>query len=158
MKELWRRLKWFLNQDQFEREIDEEMRHHLALKAEERGSAEKAKREFGNITLLKEDSRTVWIGTYTQQFTQDIRYGLRSMGAHRVFTAMAVLSLALGIGANTAIFSFMDAIMLRALPVRHPEQLAIVNWRQPADNWGVVHSQTGDDYHEGGWRICPNFP
>ena len=158
MKELWRRLQWFWHRDQFERELDEEMRHHLALKAQERGSSETAKREFGNLTLLKEDSRTMWIGTYTQQLAQDLRYGLRSMAAHKVFTAMAVLSLALGIGANTAIFSFMDAIMLRALPVRHPEQLAIVNWRQPADAWGVVHSQMGDDYHESGWRICPNFP
>ena len=158
MKELWRRLKWFWHRNQFERELDEEMQHHLALKTEERGSAEAARREFGNATLLKEDSRMMWLGTYTQQFAQDICYGLRSMAAHKVFTVMAVLSLALGIGANTAIFSFMDAIMLRALPVRYPEQLAIVNWRQPADDWGVVHSQMGDDYHEGGWRICPNFP
>ena len=158
MKELWRRLQWFWQRDQCERELDEEMRHHLALKAEERGSAETAKREFGNLTLLMEDSRTMWIGTYTQQLTQDLRYGVRSMAVNRGFTVMAVLSLALGIGANTAIFSFMDAIMLRALPVRHPEQLAIVNWRQPANDWGVVSSQFGDDYHDGGWRVCPNFP
>jgi predicted permease len=158
MKELWRRLQWFLHRNQYERELDEEMQHHLALKTEERGSTETARREFGNLTLLKEDSRLMWIGTYTQQFSQDIRYGLRSMAAHKIFTAMAVLSLALGIGANTAIFSFMDAIMLRTLPVRHPEQLVIVNWRQPADNWGVVHTQIGDDYHKDGWRICPNFP
>ena len=51
------------------------------------------------------------------------------MAANPLFTAMAVLSLALGIGANTAIYSFMDAILLRSLPVQHPEQLVVLNWR-----------------------------
>ncbi len=158
MKELWRRFKWLWRRDQFEHELDEEMRHHLALKTEEQGSAEAARRKFGNITLLKEDSRTMWIGTYGEQLAQDVRYGLRAMAAHKIFTGMAVLSLALGIGANTAIFSFMDAIMLRALPVRHPEQLAIVNWHSKGGEAPVVHDHTGSSYAEGGWETSPNFP
>jgi macrolide transport system ATP-binding/permease protein len=57
---------------------------------------------------------------FWEQLAQDLRYGLRMMRAHPLFTAMAALSLALGIGANTAIYSFMDAVLLRSLPVRHP--------------------------------------
>jgi macrolide transport system ATP-binding/permease protein len=158
MNELWRKWKWFLHRNQYERELDEEMRHHLALKAEEQGSAETARRKFGNTTLLKEDSRAMWIGTYGEQLVQDMRYALRAMAAHKLFTGMAVLSLALGIGANTAIFSFMDAIMIRALPVRHPEQLAIVNWRSKGGEAAVVHDHDGSSYADGGWQTSPNFP
>jgi macrolide transport system ATP-binding/permease protein len=158
MKELWRRLRWMAHRDQFERELDEEMRHHLALKAEEQGSSEAARRQFGNVSLLKENSRSMWTWTFVEQFGQDIRYGLRAMNANRLFTAMAAVSLALGIGANTAIYSFMDAIMIRALPVQHPEQLVIVNWRAkvyPA----VANSHSGSSYSEpGGGTTSPNYP
>src|SRR5256885_10960963 len=114
MRELWRKLGWLFHRDRFERELDEEMRHHLAMKGGDL-------RQFGNIALIKENSRAMWTWIFWEQFTQDIRYGLRTMAGNKLFTAMAVLSLALGIGANTAIYSFMDAIMIRALPIPHPE-------------------------------------
>jgi macrolide transport system ATP-binding/permease protein len=159
MKQLWRRLQWFMHRASFERELDEEMRHHLALKAEERGSAEAANRQFGNVTQWKENSRAMWTGTFWEQIGQDVRYGLRAMSANKLFTAMAVVSLALGIGANTAIYSFMDAIMLRALPVAHPEQLVILNWRAKAGNVPVVRNHTGSSYEEpGGGKTSPNYP
>ena len=66
--------------------------------------------------------------TFTGQLLQDLRYALRMMAANPAFTALAVLSLALGIGANTAIYSFMDAILMRALPVQQPESLVVVRW------------------------------
>src|SRR5216684_8383401 len=106
MNEFFRKLRFLLHRDQFERELDEEMQHHLAMKGGDR-------KQFGNITLLKENSRALWTWTFWEQLTQDIRYGLRTMAANPLFTAMATLSLALGIGANTAIYSFMDAILLR---------------------------------------------
>ena len=100
--------------------MEEEIRHHLALKALEQGNLEAANRQFGNITLIKEDSRT----DVARNILGTLRAGrsLRSPrhGVNKLFTAMAVLSLALGIGANTAIYSFMDAIMLRAMPVGQP--------------------------------------
>ena len=123
MKELLRKLWFLLHRAELERDLDEEMRHHLALRAEELGSPAAALRQFGNVTLLKEQSRAMWTWTFWEQLTQDIRYGLRTMAANPLFTAMAALSLALGIGANTAIYSFMDAILLRSLPVQHPERL-----------------------------------
>ena len=66
MSELFRRLKWFLHREQFERELEEEMRHHLALKG---GDAT----QFGNVLLLKEDSRAMWTWTFWEQMGQDIR-------------------------------------------------------------------------------------
>lgn len=158
MKELWRRMQWLARRDRFECELDEEMRHHLALQAEEQGSPDAAKRKFGNVTLLKEDSRAMWTGTFWEQFAQDIRYGLRTMSANKLFTGMAVVSLALGIGANTAIYSFMDAIMIRALPVKHPDQLLIVNWRVKGEST-VVNSHSGSSYEEpGGSVTSPDYP
>ncbi len=80
---------------------------------------------------------------FTEQLVQDLRYAFRAMLANRLFTALAIVSLALGIGANTAIYSFMDAILIRAMPVRHPEQLALINWRSGKDGAAVVHDHWG---------------
>jgi predicted permease len=143
MKQLWRRANWFLHRKQFEEELEEEMRHHLSMKAEEMKGGEM--KQFGNPALLKEDSRAVWTPVFWEQLLQDIRYGLRSMASHKVFTAMATLSLALGIGANTVIFSFMDAILLRALPVRRPDRLVILNWRARRQS-PVITSFSGGGY------------
>ncbi len=95
---------------------------------------------------------------FWEPFAQDIRYSFRSMASSKLFTGMAVLSLALGIGANTAIYSFMDSVMLRALPVKQPERLVILNWRAKSDA-PVVHSHWGSNYDEpGGGTTSPNFP
>ena len=156
MKEAFRRLWFLLHRAQVERDLDEEMRHHLALAAADRGSANAARRQFGNVTLLKEESRAMWTWTFWEQFAQDIRYGLRAMAANPLFTAMAVLSLALGIGANTAIYSFMDAILMRSLPVAHPEQLVVLNWR--AKDAPVIHGQNGTRHDDSAGINSPNYP
>src|SRR5215217_3875105 len=78
---------------------------------------------------------------------QDIRYAWRMMAANPLFTVMATLSLALGIGANTAIYSFMDAILMRSLPVPNPESLLVINWhskRKP----GVAQNFNGSTYQD----------
>jgi predicted permease len=157
MRELWRKLRYRLHREEFESELAEEMQHHLAMTAEQRGSVSAAGRQFGNMTLLREESRSMWTWTLWEQFLQDLRYGLRTMAANPLFTAIAVISLALGIGANTAIYSFMDAILLRSLAVKNPRELVIFHWRSK-EQPGVIHSLTGsmnNDPEHG--RTSPNF-
>ena len=117
--EFLRRLGYYFRRRRFEDELDEEMRHHASLAGRVR---------FGNLTRWKEESRAMWGWTFLEQLAQDLRYAVRAMLNNRVFMALAAVSLALGIGANTAIFSFMDAILLRSLPVKDPESLAMINW------------------------------
>jgi macrolide transport system ATP-binding/permease protein len=82
-----------------------------------------------------------------EQTVQDLRYALRAMAVSKGFTAMAALSLALGIGANTAIYSFMDAILLRALPVQNPESLVVLNWHSKKHP-PVAHSFSGSSFQD----------
>ena len=134
LHEFLRRLWYYLNRRRFEAELDEEMRHHLALKERDSGSLGSAHRQFGNVTLLKEESRAMWAWTFSEQLVQDLRYAVRTAIHNRAFTVLAVLSLALGIGANTAIYSFMDAILLRSLPVSDPGSLVVLNWHVPKNS------------------------
>jgi predicted permease len=162
-------MRWkFWRRKQRDTDLDDEIAYDLAAGAEERiqlgvsrEEAEQAsRRDFGNLTLVKEDIREVWGWTSLQRLGQDVRYGWRTIGKNPLFAIMAVLSLALGIGANTAIYSVMDAIMIRALPVRNPGDLVILNWhsksrRDPA----VVSDHTGSSYAEaGGRKVSPDFP
>ena len=127
-----------------ERELDEEINAHLAMaireriaRGEEPQAAElAAQREFGNRALIQETTRDMWGWSFLAQFLQDARYALRGMRNSPGFTAVAVLSLALGIGANTAIFSLMYTVMLRALPVTHPEQLVELLQKYPGEPRG----------------------
>jgi predicted permease len=100
----------------------------------------------------------MWSFVFWEQLAQDVRYGLRSMAANKLFSAMAVLSLALGIGANTAIYSFMDAILMRSLPVPEPDRLVVLNWLSD-QRAGVVHRMNGSSFRNGkSGTLSPNFP
>jgi predicted permease len=138
-----RRLRYWIESAKRSEELREEMELHLAEKAtelqadgmtEERARAE-ARRRFGNVGLKQEESREIWITRFWSELVQDVRYGCRTMTANKAFSALAVLSLALGIGANTAIYSFMESILLRSLPVADPESLVVLNWHsRPPQN------------------------
>jgi len=111
-----------------ETELDEELKSHLEMAARERAergeTTEEAKRaarrEFGNVGLVKETVRDAWGWRWLEDFLEDVRYGLRMLRKNPGFTAVAILSLALGIGANTAIFTLINDLMLKSLQVREP--------------------------------------
>src|SRR5438874_1230238 len=85
-----------------------------------------ARRRMGNTTLMTEHSRDAWLIAWLDTLARDIRYCLRSFARNPGFTLVALLTLALGIGANTAIFRLVDAVMLRALPVERPDELLAI--------------------------------
>jgi predicted permease len=127
LHELWRQLRFRLLGRRFDADLAEEMRLHLELRAEDAKASgldpSAARRRFGNETLLRENSREAWGWTSLDTWLQDLRYIIRTLAGSPGFTATVVLSLALGIGANTAIFSILNAVMLRSLPVEDPHRL-----------------------------------
>jgi len=131
MGEWKRRLGMLLHRSEFRRELEDEIQLHVELRREQQMAAgldaqaarQAALRRFGNTTRMAEKSTTAWGWTWLETFLRDISYGVRAMLRTPAITIVALISLALGIGANTAIFSFLDALMLRSLPVKNPQQL-----------------------------------
>ncbi len=114
-------------------DLSAEIQEHLAEKVDElvAGGMSReqatfaAKREFGNVLLVEERSREVWQWPALENFFMDVRFGLRQLRKNPGFTAVAVVTLALGIGANTAIFTLINAVLLQSLPVKDPGQLVL---------------------------------
>jgi predicted permease len=165
-----RKLMWLAQRRRKEAEVREELAFHLEEEADERreeGLPEDqarwaARRHLGNMSLLEENVRAVWISTFLEQVVQDLRYALRMMRKNPTFTVLATLLLALGIGANTAIYSFVDALLVRRLPVADPRSLVLLNWhltgKKNSDD-SVVHNVSG--YYENDPKLgktAPMFP
>src|SRR5262245_7588669 len=131
---LWSKLTFPFRARRFERELSEELAFHTEmLEADHRRAgldaaeaAARARARMGSLALTREDARQAWLIGWLDAFARDVRYTLRVFARQKVFTAVAVLTLALGIGANTAIFRVVDAVMLRMLPVNRPDELLVL--------------------------------
>src|SRR5262245_21164931 len=139
LSQLWHRLLFYFRRDRFDRELEEEMRFHLELKAEEKfaeGIAPEeawyeARRQFGNQTLLQEVSRDMWAVRSIETFFQDLRYATRVLRRDPGFTFFAVLTIALALGANAAIFSLVDGVLLKSVGYPEPERIVELWERHP---------------------------
>lgn len=115
-------MRW--GQKRREEDLERELRTHLELEAEEQqGNRHAAQRALGNTTLIKESTRESWGFAWWDRLSQDLRYGCRVLKNNRGFSAVAILTAALGIGATTSIFGVVNAVLLRPLPYRDAERL-----------------------------------
>jgi len=159
--DLWIRMRALFRRGRVEGELDDELRFHLERQVEKyvqgglsrEEARRRARKEFGGVELAKEECRDERGVRFLETLSQDVRYGLRMLRKSPGFTAVAVLTLALGIGANTAIFQLLDAVRMRSLPIAHPQQLAVV--RIVGGNHGMGLNQSYGDLTRPLWQEIP---
>jgi putative ABC transport system permease protein len=123
MRAWWSRFRaWVAGRPGLADDLAEELQSHLEMQAEN-SSPEEARREFGNVTLIAERTRDAWGFPSIESFWKDIRYGLRAMGRAPAFSLVVILTFALGVGVNTAIFSVVRQVLLKPLPYPSSERL-----------------------------------
>ena len=153
MSALLRRLMYFLGRPRHDADLRDEIEAHRAHRQdalERDGLASDAaawasQRAMGNVALAVEDVRGVWVSGAVDQLSQDIRIAVRGLRRNPGFTLVAITTLALGIGANTALFSIFDGLILRPLPVRDPSRLALLldgSWSYPI--WAEIDARQND--------------
>ena len=125
---VWSRLKKTFRGGRHNAEIQEELEFHLAMDAARGQPPREARMRLGNRTSIEEQTRAAGIFEWLDSAWQDARYGLRQLRKAPALAAAVVLSIAIGVGANTAIFTLVDAALLRPLPVNDPDALRIVEW------------------------------
>src|SRR5438105_6789239 len=129
------RLRALFSRASVEQELDDELSFHVEHEAEKyerqgvsyEAALRRARLEFGGVEQMKEGSRDMRGTARLESIVRDLRYAIRSLKSRPAFTLTVIATLALGIGANTAIFTLVDALVLRPLPVSHPDQLVIVS-------------------------------
>jgi predicted permease len=139
-------LNWF-RREALESDLNRELRYHLDRRIvdlmqsglDEPEARRQAILELGGLAQVQEEVRDVWLTRWLRDFAYDLRFSARSVARSRSFAATTVLSLALGIGATTAIYSLVDQVILRPLPVREPGRLVLVDWKgdQVANGFGT---------------------
>ena len=129
-------IDWF-RREKLESDLDRELRYHLDCRVSDLKSsglpAKEARRqamlELGGVAQIQEEVRDLWLNRWVRDFVRDLRFSARSFRKTPTFTITVVLSLMLGIGATTAIYSLVDQVLLRVLPVHEPEKLVLIDWK-----------------------------
>jgi hypothetical protein len=146
------RFRSLAKRQRVETELEKELRYHIERQTEEniaagmnaREAREAASRMFGGVSLIEEKCRDLRQTQYLDNFLQDLRYAVRMLGKSPAFTVVIVLTLALSIGANSAIFSVIDGVLLKPLPYPQPERIARVFYRSasypkfPVNPWDFL--------------------
>jgi hypothetical protein len=149
--ELWLRAKAIFKRKQLDRDLEDELAFHLAMREEKNRlhgiAADEAKyaarRQFGNAARVKEICREMWSFAWLEDFWRDLRYGARNLARNPGFTAVATLAIALGIGVNTGIFSALNGVALKLLPVPRAEQIVGVDQILRGKVSRNVHGEAG---------------
>src|SRR4030088_1528682 len=144
-----------------EKELEEEVRSHLKMAAQERvergeagEDAERAaRREFGNAGLVKEVTRDMWGWGSLERLLQDLRFGMRMMAKSPGFAAVGILTLALGMGANTALFSVVNGVLFNPLPYPEPEQLVTLHESKPNFEAGSISFPNFRDWRKENTKV-----
>ena len=142
---MWSRIGKIFRGGRHSAEIREELQFHLDMDMADGHDRREARLRLGNVTRIQEETRAMGIIEWLDSVLQDARYGLRQLRKAPALVSGVVLSLAIGVGANTAIFSLVDAAILRPLPVKNPDSLRIVEWTNPSFPGG--ESNINGDFH-----------
>src|SRR6185437_5567685 len=150
-------LNWFRLR-KLEGDLDRELQYHIDRRVTdlihsglpEPEARRRAALELGGGPQIREEVRDIWLTCWLRDFVYDLRFSARSFLRSPSFTATVVLSLALGIGATTALYSLIDQVVLQALPVDHPERLVLVDWIgfQYAETMGTANLMSYPIYQD----------
>src|SRR5271168_3407126 len=148
---VFRRIWALGKRSKLDREIEDELREHMQMRTRDNiakgmspeEAARAARLRFGNPTVMKErvDAEDAALGL--DSLFRDVRYAIRGFAKNRAFTAVAILTLALGIGANTAVFQLLDAVRLRSLPIQKPQELAELRIIGGTQGFGINYGPYG---------------